>query len=63
MDSAQTELLADELIKKVKWHLISTIGRTVEEATSNEFYRALMLCYSRRNHDQLDGNGADYCPA
>ena len=41
MDSAQTELLADELIKKVKWHLISTIGRTFEEATSNEFYRAL----------------------
>lgn len=41
MNPAQTELLAENLIKKVKSYLISTIGRTAEDANSSEFYRAL----------------------
>jgi starch phosphorylase len=52
MDSAQTELLAENLIKKVKSHLISTIGRTVEDASSDEFYRA--LCYAIREETMIN---------
>jgi starch phosphorylase len=52
MDLAQTELMAENLIKKVKSHLISTIGRTVEEASSDEFYRA--LCYAIREETMIN---------
>ncbi len=37
----QSELVAAELIKRVRSYLISFIGRTAEEATANEFYCAL----------------------
>lgn len=49
---AQTEVLAEELVKKVRSHLISTIGRTSEEATSDEFYRA--LCYAIREETMIN---------
>lgn len=52
MNPAQTELLAENLIKKVKSHLISTIGRTVEDASSDEFYRA--LCYALREETMIN---------
>lgn len=52
MNPAQTELLAENLIKKVKSHLISTIGRTVEDASSDEFYRA--LCYAIREETMIN---------
>lgn len=52
MNPGQTELLAENLIKKVKSHLISTIGRTVEDATSDEFYRA--LCYALREETMIN---------
>lgn len=35
------DLLADNLIRKVKSYLINTMGRTAEEANSDEYYRAL----------------------
>jgi glycogen phosphorylase len=41
MNPAATDLVAENLIKKVKSYLISTIGRTSEDASSDEFYRAL----------------------
>lgn len=41
MDPAQVDALAENLMRKVKSYLISTIGRTVEDANSDEFYRAL----------------------
>lgn len=52
MNSAQTESSAENLIKKVKSHLISTIGRTVEDASSDEFYRA--LCYALREEIMIN---------
>lgn len=52
MDLAQTEALAENLIKKVKSHLISTIGRISEEASSDEFYRA--LCYAIREETMIN---------
>lgn len=52
MDSVQTEMLAENLIKKIKSHLINTIGRTVEEASSDEFYRA--LCYAIREETMIN---------
>lgn len=48
----QVELLAENLIKKVKYYLISTIGRTVEDANSQEFYRA--LCYALREEIMIN---------
>ena len=48
----QTELLAENLIKKVKSNLISTIGRTVEDASTDEFYRA--LCYAIREETMIN---------
>lgn len=41
MNPTQTDVVVDNLIKKVKSYLISTIGHTVEDATTDEFYRAL----------------------
>lgn len=52
MNPTQTDLVAENLIKKVKSHLISTIGRTVEDATSDEFYRA--LCYAIREETMIN---------
>lgn len=46
------EALTETLIRKVKSHLISTIGRTSEEATSDEFYRA--LCYALREEIMIN---------
>ena len=48
----QKELVAENLIKKVKSHLISTIGRTAEDASSDEFYRA--LCYAIREETMIN---------
>jgi starch phosphorylase len=52
MTPVPTEKLAEDLIKKVKSHLISTIGRTVEDASSDEFYRA--LCYAIRETTMMN---------
>lgn len=52
MNQPQVELMAENLIRKVKSHLISTIGRTVEDASSNEFYRA--LCYAIREETMIN---------
>ncbi|MDP1879782.1 MAG: glycogen/starch/alpha-glucan phosphorylase [Parachlamydiaceae bacterium] len=52
MHTAQTELLAEKLINKVKSHLISTIGRISEEASTSEFYRA--LCYAIREETMMN---------
>lgn len=52
MNPAQNDLVAENLIKKVKSHLISTIGRTVEDASSEEFYRA--LCYAIREETMIN---------
>ncbi|WP_068471394.1 glycogen/starch/alpha-glucan phosphorylase [Candidatus Protochlamydia phocaeensis] len=41
MNSVNIELLAEDLIRRVKSYLINTIGRTADEANSDEFYRAL----------------------
>lgn len=48
----QNDLVAENLIRKVKSHLISTIGRTVEDANSEEFYRA--LCYAIREETMIN---------
>jgi starch phosphorylase len=50
--SPPTEILAENLIRKVKSHLISTIGRTVEDASADEFYRA--LCYAFREEIMIN---------
>lgn len=52
MNPAQVELSTENLIRKVKSHLISTIGRTVEDANSEEFYRA--LCYAIREETMIN---------
>ena len=52
MDQAEIELLAENLTKKVRSHLISTIGRISEEASSDEFYRA--LCYAIREETMIN---------
>lgn len=50
--TAPIEQLAENVIKKVKSHLISTIGRTVEDASASEFYRA--LCYAIREETMIN---------
>jgi starch phosphorylase len=52
MNSVEIEQLANELSRKVKSYLISTIGRTVEEACAPEFYRA--LCYAIREQTMIN---------
>lgn len=52
MQSLEPDILAENLIRKIKSHLISTIGRTVEEANSSEFYRA--LCYAIREETMIN---------
>jgi len=52
VEAVQIDLLAENLIKKIKSHLIATIGRTVEEASTNEFYRA--LCYAIREETMIN---------
>lgn len=52
MVSLEVEQLADNLIKKVRSHLISTIGRTSESASIDEFYRA--LCYAIREETMIN---------
>lgn len=41
MNIIESDLIADNLIRKIKSHLITTIGRTVEDASASEFYRAM----------------------
>lgn len=52
MVTVEVDLLADNLIKKVRSHLISTIGRTSENASADEFYRA--LCYAIREETMIN---------
>jgi starch phosphorylase len=52
MHPVQTDVVAENLIRKVKSHLISTIGRTVEDASADEFYRA--LCYAIREETMIN---------
>ncbi len=47
-----TEEQAAILIQKIKHYLITTIGRVLEEANSEEFYRA--LCYSIREQIMIN---------
>jgi len=51
MSPAQ-DLVIENLIRKVKSHLISTIGRRVEDASSDEFYRA--ICYAIREETMIN---------
>ena len=43
---------ADILIQKIKHYLITTFGRVLEEADSDEFYRA--LCYALREEIMIN---------
>lgn len=52
MTAADVETLAENLIKKVRSHLITTIGRTSEGATNDEFYKA--LCYAIREETMIN---------
>ncbi|MCE2984030.1 MAG: glycogen/starch/alpha-glucan phosphorylase [Parachlamydia sp.] len=52
MNQVNVDELAEALIAKVKSFLISNIGRTVEEANDNEFYRA--LCYAVREETMIN---------
>ncbi|MBA2368576.1 MAG: glycogen/starch/alpha-glucan phosphorylase [Candidatus Protochlamydia sp.] len=51
-DSFNIDILAEGLIKKVKSYLITTIGRTSEEANDTEFY--LALCYAIREETMIN---------
>lgn len=50
--SEENDLVVENLIKKIKSHLISTIGRTAEEANTEEFYRA--LSYALREETMMN---------
>ncbi len=52
MDGTPTEVTVESLIRKVKSHLINTIGRTVEEANSYEYYHA--LCHAIREETMIN---------
>lgn len=52
MNPTQTDLVVENLIKKVKSYLISTIGHTAEDASIDEFYRA--LCYAIREETMIN---------
>ena len=52
MNPTQTDFIAENLMRKVRSHLISTIGRTVEDASPDEFYRA--LCYAIREETMIN---------
>ncbi|MBA3722523.1 MAG: glycogen/starch/alpha-glucan phosphorylase [Parachlamydiaceae bacterium] len=41
MDEASMQILADNLVAKVKTYLITMLGRTIEEACSEELFQAL----------------------
>lgn len=41
IDAQSLDLLADGIVKKVKSYLITMIGRTIDEANADEFFRAL----------------------
>lgn len=50
--SEENDLVVENLIRKIKSHLISTIGRTAEEANTEEFYRA--LSYALREETMMN---------
>lgn len=52
MDAPSVDALAEELVKRVRSHLISTIGRLSEGASSVEFYHA--LCYAIREETMIN---------
>ncbi|MFI0435501.1 MAG: glycogen/starch/alpha-glucan phosphorylase [Parachlamydiaceae bacterium] len=52
MNPAQHDLVVENLVRKVKSHLINMIGRTAEDANSKEFYRA--LCYAIREETMIN---------
>lgn len=52
MDPTQKDLIAEQLIRQVKSYLISTIGHTSEDASTDEFYRA--LCYAIREETMIN---------
>lgn len=52
MNLTQTESVVENLIRKVKSYLISTIGHTAEDASAEEFYRA--LCYAIREETMIN---------
>lgn len=52
MNGDNTEFLAENLIRKVKSHLINSIGHTADEANAEEFYQA--LCYALREEIMIN---------
>lgn len=48
----QLDVQAENLIRKVKSHLINTIGKTIESASADECYRA--LCYALREEMMIN---------
>lgn len=52
MYSGTKEAVVDELVRAVKSYLINMLGRTAEEATADEFYKA--LCYAVRETTMIN---------
>jgi glycogen phosphorylase len=52
MNNINIEQVAEELIKRIKSHLINNLGRTADEADSCEFYRA--FCYAIREETMIN---------
>ncbi len=52
MNDVNIEQLAEELIKRIKSHLINNLGRTADEADSSEFYSA--FCYAIREETMIN---------
>lgn len=52
MNPSNLDQLADNLVVKVKSYLITTLGRTLDEANAEEFYRA--LAYSVREETMIN---------
>lgn len=52
MNPSQKDDVVESLIRKVRSHLMTNIGRTVEDATTDEFYHA--LCYAIREETMIN---------
>lgn len=52
MNNINVEKVAEELIRRIKSHLINNLGRTADEADSCEFYRA--FCYAIREETMIN---------
>src|SRR5436305_14330911 len=52
MNGINIDQVAEELIRRIKVHLINNLGRTADEADSCEFYRA--FCYAIREETMIN---------